>query len=498
MHRIVRLGWIPFLLALVLVVPFAPLSPALRADEASPTRLPLQTPFEPHDRWYGVYILGTKAGWAHETLDLIGSGHMAFYVLRTTVRVQVRTMGKTAQIDSADMFVFDAAPPHALLRARSLETTPSSHTDVKLRVGPDGVQATVVQGGETREMRPGPLDWTLEDYLTPSAWIRGGPEVASRLRVRNYDVSDLEADVLTMEVLSREEAVAGGVPVVIYEIQVTSDRDGDEGTTRIDAQGHVVSVEIGGFAEMRLEPEMIAKEIELGADLFLGGMAKVDRPLGTPTGVKRLVLEVEGEAASLASGPRQTVRRDGEDGPWILELGAAHGEDPPATPDEIAENTRETIDYPIHHPEVLALSRRAVGDAKTDAEKVERLTTFVGEFLRDVTLPDPVSVLDLLKTRRGDCSEHALLLTTLARAAGIPAREVGGLMYMGDRFQAFGGHAWSEVVLGGRWVPVDPTWDQVELDATHITLNRGDRDMAKACRTVGNLFFVVREVERYD
>jgi transglutaminase-like putative cysteine protease len=63
--------------------------------------------------------------------------------------------------------------------------------------------------------------------------------------------------------------------------------------------------------------------------------------------------------------------------------------------------------------------------------------------------------MDVIQSKKGDCTAYALLFTTLARAAGIPAREAGGWLYMGDEYQAFGFHAWNEVILDGHWVPVD-------------------------------------------
>jgi hypothetical protein len=84
--------------------------------------------------------------------------------------------------------------------------------------------------------------------------------------------------------------------------------------------------------------------------------------------------------------------------------------------------------------------------------------------------------MDLLKSKKGECSAHALLFTTLARAAGIPAREAGGWYYMGDSYQAFGGHAWNEVILDGQWVPVDAIFQQIQLDAGHIQSHAGDFD----------------------
>ncbi len=66
----------------------------------------------------------------------------------------------------------------------------------------------------------------------------------------------------------------------------------------------------------------------------------------------------------------------------------------------------------------------------------------------------------------------------MARAAGIPCREVSGLIYMGDSSQSFCGHAWNQVVIDGRWIPVDPTWGEIVINATHIALTVSDRDFA--------------------
>jgi transglutaminase-like putative cysteine protease len=71
----------------------------------------------------------------------------------------------------------------------------------------------------------------------------------------------------------------------------------------------------------------------------------------------------------------------------------------------------------------------------------------------------------LFNTRQGFCGHFASAFTTMARAAGIPARVVAG--YQGGDWNPLGGylivrqshaHAWSEVWLAGRgWTRVDPT-----------------------------------------
>ena len=81
----------------------------------------------------------------------------------------------------------------------------------------------------------------------------------------------------------------------------------------------------------------------------------------------------------------------------------------------------------------------------------------------------PLTVADIMEKKSGDCTEHALLFVTLARALGIPAREVSGIYYA-DELGGFGGHAWAEVALNGKWVPVDPAWSQSWTDAAHIRM----------------------------
>jgi transglutaminase-like putative cysteine protease len=63
-----------------------------------------------------------------------------------------------------------------------------------------------------------------------------------------------------------------------------------------------------------------------------------------------------------------------------------------------------------------------------------------------------------------------MLYTALARAAGIPTRMAGGIVYMEG--VGFLYHAWAESDVGG-WISVDPTFDQVGVDATHIKLVEG-------------------------
>ncbi|HEX4932170.1 MAG TPA: transglutaminase-like domain-containing protein, partial [Gemmatimonadaceae bacterium] len=117
-----------------------------------------------------------------------------------------------------------------------------------------------------------------------------------------------------------------------------------------------------------------------------------------------------------------------------------------------------------------------------------RILTWVHDSLAKepaVTLPSAVATL---RSRRGDCNEHAQLFVALARAAGIPARTVSGVIAIDGRFYY---HAWAEVMLQ-RWVGVDPTLGQFPTDATHLRLLTGGlAAQAELSRVIGGLDLAV-------
>ena len=66
------------------------------------------------------------------------------------------------------------------------------------------------------------------------------------------------------------------------------------------------------------------------------------------------------------------------------------------------------------------------------------------------------SAAEVARSLQGDCTEHAVLLAAMLRARNIPSRIAVGLVYV-DALAAFGGHMWTEALLGDRWVPLDAT-----------------------------------------
>lgn len=128
-----------------------------------------------------------------------------------------------------------------------------------------------------------------------------------------------------------------------------------------------------------------------------------------------------------------------------------------------------TMHLESNDPEIKQTAADVTSAAVTPLEQVRKLTHWVSESIRDEAV-DSTSAVDVLRNRRGECQAHTMLYTAMARSLGIPTKLAGGLVYM--KSMGFLFHNWAESYIDG-WISVDPTFDQVGIDATHIKLVEG-------------------------
>ena len=103
-------------------------------------------------------------------------------------------------------------------------------------------------------------------------------------------------------------------------------------------------------------------------------------------------------------------------------------------------------------------------------------------------------MLDILRNRKGTCKDRARLLTSLGRSIGLPTREVTGLVYSGDQAKTFSPHTWNEVLLDGKWVSVDSTFNRFNVNPTYISFGSGEKGMTNFTRSIGQFKFKVVDV----
>jgi hypothetical protein len=121
---------------------------------------------------------------------------------------------------------------------------------------------------------------------------------------------------------------------------------------------------------------------------------------------------------------------------------------------------------------IIATARSIIG-TETDAQAAAKLLcAWVYNTIEKAPTMSIPRAADVLRLKRGDCNEHAVLYAALCRAAGIPAKTIAGIVYLDGSFYY---HAWVEIYLG-KWIAVDPTMNQFPADATHIKFVEGELD----------------------
>lgn len=139
---------------------------------------------------------------------------------------------------------------------------------------------------------------------------------------------------------------------------------------------------------------------------------------------------------------------------------------------------------------IIAAARRITGDDRDAQQAVVKICRWMQTAIERVPTMSIPSAVEVLRTRRGDCNENAVLFAALTRAAGIPARVCAGIVYLNGSFYY---HAWDEVYLT-RWISVDPTMNQFPADATHVTFVKGNLEQQiSLLKIVGKMTIEVLE-----
>jgi hypothetical protein len=223
-------------------------------------------------------------------------------------------------------------------------------------------------------------------------------------------------------------------------------------------------------------------------------LVRVAGDLPCPRKATLMELMVEGVTGHLPllQGPGQDSREETVEGKPVAVYRIESTPGKPWTEDRTVEGESGVSKYLLasyhiesNHPDIRKAALDAAGDRGSPRERIARLVPWVSEYVEDA-LTENFSALDVLHQRKGECQAHTMLYTALARSLGIPTRVAGGLVYLEGT--GFLYHAWAES-LAGEWIAVDPTFNQVGVDATHIKLVEGDSwlSLLQVGKVVGTL-----------
>lgn len=125
----------------------------------------------------------------------------------------------------------------------------------------------------------------------------------------------------------------------------------------------------------------------------------------------------------------------------------------------LAPHLGERAPHIVFTDEIRAFSRQAVGDETNPYRIARRLFEAVDRIpwagAREYSTLGNISQ-HILRTGHGDCGQQTLLLMTLLRLNGIPARWQSGMVYSDGAYDNL--HDWGQLYLAPYgWVPIDVT-----------------------------------------
>lgn len=447
---------------------------------------------------YEMRMFGNKIGWAVETdrIEELDGRPTLLHQSRSKMVVGSSDGASRTFSRSRDWFALEG--DGELLLREKWEVEDGKETVTRVQRTPTGWTAEVTASGAERRWEVPEVKQTLGNRRDSLAWLNAPRRRGEQFHAVAFDLDHPDPnrpEVTTFLSVSNE--LVGGKPVQLFEVEVAM--DGIELHVWTTSLGHFQRGQAAGVLEFEAGvPESVTDFEATGFDLFQSTMVVVDGTLGNPATVERVVLAIEGpEDFHLPVSRRQEVENTGP-GTWKVTLrrGRDWGDPAPLEEAERVASVRSDHRYLCEDPRVSGTARRIAGDSESAVAISGRLQSWVFRNLRGVLNDNSDNAVQVLECQAGDCTEHALLFVAFARSLGIPAREVGGLIYF-DRGDGprMGWHAWAEIHDGRQWVGVDPAWNEVRLSPTRLKVSEDPFD-GSWTKALGKLSVRVVEVER--
>jgi hypothetical protein len=422
------------------------------------------------DQWSALLIADAKIGYVHTVTRRL-NGESPCIVTSIFSEVGIRRMGVDMSFRT---FVEQReTPTGAILSALSQTKGGSVAIAVEMTVREDKAVITTRTIGEPRSNT---IAWDAEvlgPYAQTLKLRAAGLQPGAKIEYKVFDPS-LQRVVRSTVALDRIETLRlYGKELALMRGVMTQDAlPGIKTVVWLDERGDVVRSLTDAMA--RIETLRCTREEALSAVVPAEVMDVMDRfairtaPIrdAYKTRSARYRLHLPADAAKLLAleDRRQEIEERGE-GSMVLRVRALGDASAPAArpaPEFLAASPYIQSD----DADIIAAARDAAGEG-TPAEKARRIEKWVHKTVakKDYRVSF-ASAKEVLISREGDCTEHAVLMAALLRAAGIPSRVAVGVVYWKEGFAY---HMWTEAFLND-WTAFDPTLREEVVDATHIKL----------------------------
>jgi hypothetical protein len=432
------------------------------------------------EEWWGVFYRGEKIGYASQTITPKAKG----YKLRDQSVVNLNMLGTlqpaTTRLEMdanedwiLENFDFELSSKEIRFSARG-----------RVNGGKLTLQLDSAGHQSTREITLSQAPYLLA-ALKPYV-VTQQLETGKKFFFSTFDPSTLSQQVTTVVIEGREQIRIGARTEPAIKLRQSF--HGISVVSWVDGQGRTLKEESPAGLSLVRQSKDEAKgrsPRSVPLDIIVQTAIAVAKPISDSQ--SRSVLELKLTGINLANFPlnggRQRLSEDRleirREDPTQLNLKTVPIKDP-----RLTSYLQPTPFLQSDHPSIRALTAKILnGEANSYTAAVKIKDWVFKEIAKQPTVSIP-NALEVLQTKKGDCNEHTVLFNALARAAGIPAKTVVGIVYLRGAFYY---HAWSEVWLG-EWISIDSVLNQFPADVTHVKFLEGEIDrQLDILQLIGNL-----------
>jgi len=420
-------------------------------------------PGEDRDLWFSIHLEGQKAGYYYQSTRLKAAGRSP--VIETIVESNVSMTRLGTKIEFHSKALYRETKDGDLKHISSEYRFSGQAVEAEADVGTGEIILTTSSGGKP-----------FTQKIAYSGRLLG-PEGIRRLSRTGLRKKD---DAVQFRTFSPElnrlfngtRTAAGMEDVRLGERAVTAlkiiETFAEYPVSRsvwLDADGWEIQViEPSAFGEMAFRRTTEAEALSAGQparlpeEIFAQTLVRSKIRLPQARLIESMTLRIRSKNPDLGwpdfPGPSQTVlgKKPGE---LVLKIDRPRVQARPAkkkAPRNLREYLSSSVYLNTEDPLIRKTAREIIGREKNDYRKALRLKNWVSRRMRfDPGIAFAPSS-EVIRNLKGTCTEYAMLLTTLSRAAGLPARYLMGYVYVNG---IWGGHAWTEVYVGDAWIPLD-------------------------------------------
>ena len=429
------------------------------------------------ESWSLIHLDGQRAGHVH-SVRTVKAGEVETSVQS---RMKMRRMGQDIVINSnlKQVETVDGKP----LRFSSLMEM-SAQPTVREGVIENGkLRLTTTSGGNTTVKE---MDWDPEWLLSEGTRLmsrKKGFAPGTKYKYKSFNADYGAAEEVDVEVVDVETKKVLGEDRKLARVRAKfSIQKGVVSTTWVDDKGEEQITEVAAMG-LKILMEACTKEEALKdasgelPEVFFQTMPRSNLALPRPRDITALTVRLERPEAGFSEWkpPEATQKVLGRDAKSVTLAIAPLASGGPV--EDRAIYLKPSPGVQCDDAEIVQAAKEVAGDEKDPARLAGKLAGWVHERIDKKSMDiGAASAKEVFKNRSGDCSEHAVLLAAMLRAAGIPAKVCCGYLYFRG---SWGGHAWTSAWVG-RWVDYDATLGAGPADAARIKFSETDGEDAGA------------------